>query len=42
MTSTYEWRGGFDNTEVNALHAGFDHPRPTYDWCGQVGRAGAT
>ncbi len=21
MTVTYEWRGGFDNTEINALHA---------------------
>ena len=21
MTATYEWRGSFDNTEINALHA---------------------
>ena len=21
MTTTYEWRGAFDNTEINALHA---------------------
>ncbi|WP_199818769.1 hypothetical protein [Streptomyces sp. NRRL B-1347] len=26
MTITYEWRGGFDNADVNALHAeGFGH-----------------
>jgi hypothetical protein len=27
MEITYEWRGAFDNPEVNALHAeAFEHP----------------
>jgi GNAT superfamily N-acetyltransferase len=39
MTVTYEWRGNFDNTEVNALHAeGFDHPTLKDDWWTQVNR----
>jgi len=40
MTITYEWRGGFDNAEVNALHAqGFGYTPPTDDdWWGQVNR----
>ncbi len=34
---TYEWRGDFDNTEVNALHAeAFDHRLLDDDWKGQV------
>ncbi|NUT53158.1 MAG: GNAT family N-acetyltransferase [Saccharothrix sp.] len=36
---SYEWRGTFDNTEVNALHAeGFDHRPLDDDWWGQVTR----
>jgi GNAT superfamily N-acetyltransferase len=39
MTITYEWRGNFDNTEVNALHAeGFDHVLLNDDWWTQVNR----
>jgi ribosomal protein S18 acetylase RimI-like enzyme len=39
MTIGYEWRGRFDNGEVNALHAeGFGHPPLTDDWWGQVNR----
>ncbi|HWB37545.1 MAG TPA: GNAT family N-acetyltransferase [Rugosimonospora sp.] len=39
MTITFEWRGSFDNDEVNALHAeGFDHPPLTDDWWAQVNR----
>ena len=40
MTIEYRWRGGFDNAEVEALHAeGFDHPVLTGDdWTGQVER----
>jgi GNAT superfamily N-acetyltransferase len=35
----YEWRGRFDNAEVNALHAeGFDHRLLDDDWWGQVTR----
>lgn len=36
----YEWRGRFDNAEVNGLHAeGFDHPPlDDDDWWGQVTR----
>ena len=36
----YEWRGRFDNHEVDVLHAeGFDHPvLPDDDWWGQVNR----
>ena len=34
---TYEWRGRFDNAEVNALHAeGFAHRILEDDWWGQV------
>ena len=38
MAHTYEWRGGFDNATVNALHAeAFNHRlRPEDDWKGQV------
>lgn len=39
MAVTYEWRGDFDNTEVNALHAeAFGHPVLEDDWRGQVER----
>ena len=35
----YEWRGPFENPEVNALHAeGFDHRLLDDDWWGQVTR----
>jgi GNAT superfamily N-acetyltransferase len=35
----YEWRGPFENPEVNALHAeGFDHRVLDDDWWGQVTR----
>jgi ribosomal protein S18 acetylase RimI-like enzyme len=35
----YEWRGTFENDEVNALHAeGFGHPLLHDDWKGQVAR----
>lgn len=34
---TYEWRGDFDNTEVNGLHAeAFGHRVLEDDWKGQV------
>ncbi|MFE3036592.1 GNAT family N-acetyltransferase [Streptomyces canus] len=33
MTIEYEWRGDFDNTALNALHAdGFGHPVNQTDW----------
>ncbi|MFF3336907.1 GNAT family N-acetyltransferase [Streptomyces sp. NPDC002888] len=33
MTIEYEWRGDFDNTALNALHAdGFGHPVTQTDW----------
>ena len=36
---TYEWRGEFDNVELNALHAeGFGHEPLYHDWRSQVGR----
>lgn len=36
---SYEWRGRFDNVEVNALHAeGFDHRPLDDDWWGQLTR----
>ncbi|MEV0681756.1 GNAT family N-acetyltransferase [Actinosynnema sp. NPDC050436] len=36
---TYEWRGRFDNGEVNVLHAeGFEHRVLDDDWWGQVNR----
>jgi ribosomal protein S18 acetylase RimI-like enzyme len=35
----YEWRGHFENIEVNALHAeGFAHAPLEDDWWGQVNR----
>lgn len=35
--TTYDWRGDFDNSEVNPLHAeAFDHPLRGDDWMGQV------
>jgi GNAT superfamily N-acetyltransferase len=37
MEVTYEWRGGFENAEVNALHAeGFSHRVLEDDWKAQV------
>jgi len=34
---TYEWRGAFENREVNALHAeAFGHRILDEDWVGQV------
>ena len=39
MTITYEWRGTFDNAELNALHAeGFEHRVLDDDWWTQVNR----
>ena len=39
MTITYEWRGGFENAAVNALHAeGFHHRTLDVDWLTQVHR----
>jgi ribosomal protein S18 acetylase RimI-like enzyme len=39
MDVTYRWRGDFDNTEVNSLHAeGFGHPIIQDDWRHQVER----
>src|SRR5205085_4306093 len=36
---TYEWRGGFENAEVNALHAeAFEHRLLDDDWRAQVER----
>lgn len=33
----YEWRGGFENAEVNTLHAeGFDYTPGDHDWRGQL------
>jgi GNAT superfamily N-acetyltransferase len=35
----YEWRGGFENDEVEALHAeGFGHGPVEYDWRARVER----
>jgi len=35
----YQWKGRFDNAEVNALHAeGFDHPVLADDWWSQLTR----
>jgi GNAT superfamily N-acetyltransferase len=35
----YEWRGHFDDTELNTLHAeGFDHRLHDDSWTGQVER----
>jgi GNAT superfamily N-acetyltransferase len=37
MTITYEWRGNFDNTEVNALYTeGLDHESLTGNWWTRV------
>jgi hypothetical protein len=37
MAPTYEWRGGFENAEVNALHAdAFKHGVLDDDWKRQV------
>lgn len=37
--ATLEWRGAFDNGELNALHAAcFDHRPLGDDWWGQVNR----
>ncbi|MFI6518018.1 GNAT family N-acetyltransferase [Spirillospora sp. NPDC050679] len=39
MEITYEWRGDFANTAVNALHAeGFGHQVLDIDWLAQVHR----
>ncbi|MYS83949.1 GNAT family N-acetyltransferase [Embleya scabrispora] len=39
MTVTFEWRGDFDNSAVNALHAeGFEHPPLPIDWRSQLCR----
>jgi GNAT superfamily N-acetyltransferase len=36
---TYEWRGPFDNAEVDELHAeGFGHRVPEEDWWARVNR----
>lgn len=33
VTIEYEWRGAFDNADLNALHAdGFGHPIALTDW----------
>lgn len=38
--SEYVWRGGFENTEVERLHAeAFDHSISDYDWNGQLERS---
>jgi GNAT superfamily N-acetyltransferase len=37
MTITYEWRGAFDNTTLNELHAeGFEHRALDDDWRAQL------
>lgn len=39
MTVSFEWRGAFENTEVNALHAeGFAHAPQKDAWWEQVTR----
>jgi GNAT superfamily N-acetyltransferase len=39
VTTVYEWRGSFANTEVDALHAeGFGHAVSQHDWWAQVNR----
>jgi GNAT superfamily N-acetyltransferase len=39
MAITCEWRGAFENPEVNALHAeGFGHPVLDDDWKAEVER----
>jgi GNAT superfamily N-acetyltransferase len=37
MTITYEWRGAFDNAQLNELHAeGFEHRVLDDDWPAQL------
>jgi GNAT superfamily N-acetyltransferase len=37
MPIRYEWRGDFDNTELEVLHAeGFGHEPVDYDWTAQL------
>ncbi|MFF7389454.1 GNAT family N-acetyltransferase [Streptomyces scabiei] len=39
MAIEYEWRGEFDNTALDALHAeGFGHPVARTDWRGRLER----
>lgn len=39
MTVTYEWRGEFENTEIENLHAeGFRHEPQGHDWWAQLSR----
>jgi len=39
MSITYDWRGPFESSEVEAMHAaGFERPVMDYDWRGQVER----
>jgi len=39
MDIDYQWRGEFENVEVNALHAeGFGHRLLDDDWKGQLDR----
>jgi GNAT superfamily N-acetyltransferase len=39
MDVTYEWRGVFENSELNVLHAeGFNHRILRHDWWSQVER----
>lgn len=39
MTITYEWRGAFEDADVDALHAeGFGHPAGKADWRARVER----
>jgi len=39
MGVSYHWRGGFEDTELNELHAeGFGHPVLEDDWKGQLER----
>ncbi|WP_030663348.1 GNAT family N-acetyltransferase [Streptomyces rimosus] len=39
MAITYEWRGGFENADVNRLHAeGFGHRVLDIDWSAQLHR----
>lgn len=39
MAIAYEWRGDFDNSEINALHAeGFGHAASKVDWWTQLNR----
>lgn len=39
MTTTLEWRGTFENEEINQLHAeGFNHEPGDDDWTGMLSR----